>query len=197
LSFTTVDPLSLQSRVLCLIHRRKPNVVPQFSPDLYAEIAGVCIYKTWRQISTATMAVNKPNASGTHLPSLLNFPTKGRSGCCVRVTGYVGRVISMQIDRDLGEHLKRSPSSLDQLSLNRKLLQRSGGATGNPRSRRRGKRNRSNGRIGRLAHLLPSDLVRCFSLRRWLRLPAQADIARFGKIKRRRGGRIKLRTALP
>ena len=38
-------------------------------------------------------------------------------GCyCVRVTDYVGRVISMEIDQDLGEHSKRSPSSPDKLS---------------------------------------------------------------------------------
>jgi hypothetical protein len=80
-------------------------VVPQYSPDLYAEMAGVCIYKTWRQTATATVAVNKSNASGPHLPRPLNCPTKGRSGYCVRVTGYVGRVISMQIDADLSEHL--------------------------------------------------------------------------------------------
>ena len=64
--------------------------------------------------------MNKPNASGAHLPGPLNYPTEGRSGCCVRVTGYVGRVISMQIDRDLREHSKRSPSSLDKLSLTSK-----------------------------------------------------------------------------
>ena len=102
------------------------SVVPQFSPDLYAEMASVCIYKTWRQTSTATVAVNEPNASGTHLPRLLNYPTEGRSGYyCVRVTGYVGRVISIQIDRDLGEHQKRSPSSPDKLSSNSKVRHRS------------------------------------------------------------------------
>jgi len=46
-------------------------VVPQFSPDLYAKIAGVCIYKTWRQTATATVAVNKPNASFAHLPRVM------------------------------------------------------------------------------------------------------------------------------
>jgi hypothetical protein len=100
------------------------GIVPQFSADLCAEMAGVCIYKTGRQTSTATVTVNKLNASGAHLPRLLNYPTEGRSGCCVRVTGYVGRVISLQIDRDLGEHQKRSPSSPDKLSLTGRLRHR-------------------------------------------------------------------------
>ena len=135
----TIEFSSRRVRVSFELHDRRPIVaaiergvldpsaetvvVPQFSPDLYAKMAGVCIYKTGRQTATVTVTVNKPNASFAHLPRLLNYPTEGRSGCCVRVTGYVGRVISMQIDRDLGEHLKRSPSSPDKLSLNRKLLQ--------------------------------------------------------------------------
>jgi hypothetical protein len=138
----TIEFSSRRARVSFELHDRRPivaaiegavldpspetSVAPQFSPDLYAKMAGVCIYKTGRQTSTATVAVNEPNTSAAHLPRLLNHPTEGRSGCyCVRVTGYVSRVISMQIDRDLGEHLKRSPSSLDKLSLNRKLLYRS------------------------------------------------------------------------
>jgi hypothetical protein len=50
-------------------------VGPQFSPDLYAEMASVRIYKTGRQTATVTVTVNKPNASAAHLPPLLNYPT--------------------------------------------------------------------------------------------------------------------------
>ena len=89
----TIEFSSRRVRVSFELHDRRPIVAaidravldpspetlvgPQFSPDLCAEIAGVRIYKTWRETATATVAVNKPNASGAHLPRLLNYLTKG------------------------------------------------------------------------------------------------------------------------
>jgi len=77
--------------------------MPQCTSDLQAEIACVCVHKTGRQAAPSSVAVNKPD--GTHLPRLLNYPAKGSSdGHSVTVTSYIGRIISVKIDRYLSGH---------------------------------------------------------------------------------------------
>jgi hypothetical protein len=75
LSFTTVDPSSLQSSVLCLIHRGDLDRTAVLSGSV-SRNSRCSYYKTWRQTATAT--VNKPNASGAHLPRLLRCSRSSR-----------------------------------------------------------------------------------------------------------------------
>jgi hypothetical protein len=71
----TIEISSRRARVSFELHDRRPivaaieravldpsaetSVVPQFTPDLYAKIAGVRIYKTWRQTATAKWTKQK------------------------------------------------------------------------------------------------------------------------------------------
>jgi hypothetical protein len=62
------------------------NAVSHLSADPQTEISGISIYKTWREASIVTMAVNKSNAFGAHFPRLLNHLPKRRSAYVVGMT---------------------------------------------------------------------------------------------------------------